>query len=56
MKQILALSLVVVFGLTYTPAHSLADEEASAAKIKELTAKCKKGDQHACTELEFLQD
>ncbi|MGD8784729.1 MAG: hypothetical protein PVG75_09830 [Thioalkalispiraceae bacterium] len=31
-------------------------EDADAAKIKELKAKCSKGDQHACTELEFLSD
>ena len=30
--------------------------DADTAKIKELKVKCSKGDQNACTELEFLSD
>ena len=33
-----------------------AAENVSADKVKELKEKCSKGDQFACTELEFLSD
>jgi len=55
MKQMLVITMLVAGGLSFGPLQSFADET-SAAKIKELTAKCQKGDQSACDELEFLKD
>jgi len=48
------LALAACLSIASVPV-SVADD-GDAAKIKELKAKCGKGDQHACTELEFLSD
>ena len=49
-----SLALITCLALGLAPL-SVAND-ANAAKIQELKAKCSKGDQHACTELEFLSD
>ena len=53
MRYLLSL-LALAACLTLTSVS--AADPAPAEKVKELKEKCAKGDQHACTELEFLSD
>ena len=55
MRHILS-SFALITCLTLGLAPVSFADDANAAKIQELKAKCNKGDQHACTELEFLSD